>query len=75
MNYLGIGYSGEHGSFLRDMVARNDSWLKGDRNPRFFGDRFIVLYDSNIAREFAQLCKMNAEKDAIVLYTMNRPHE
>jgi hypothetical protein len=61
MAYIGIGYSGEQQDFLRDVVSRHSSWLKGDRIPRFFGDSFVVLYDSNTAREFAKKCKGVAE--------------
>lgn len=71
MAYLGIGYSGEKESFLRDQVNKRIDWLKGDRLPRFFGDDFIVLYDSNTAREFAKKCIDADDEDAIQLYTMD----
>jgi hypothetical protein len=49
-------------------------WLKGDRLPRFFGDSFIVLYDSNTAREFAKKCKEASDDDnVIVVYPMDKP--
>ena len=73
MAYIGIGYSGEHHDFLRDMVSRHTAWLKGDRIPRFFGDEFIILYDSNTAREFAKKCKETAGKNSITVYPMDRP--
>jgi len=73
MAYIGIGYSGEEPLFLRDFVNQHGAWLKGDRLPRFFGDGFVVLYDSNTAREFAKKCKVAAEKDAIAIYPMERP--
>lgn len=72
MAYLGIGYSGENTSFLRDLVNEQISWLKGDRLPRFFGDSFIVLYDSNTAREFAKKCNDADTEDAIQIYTMDK---
>jgi hypothetical protein len=73
MAYIGLGYSGSHPAFLREIVARHTAWLKGDRMPRFFGDAFIVLYDSNTAREFAKKCRDEAEKNTITLYQMDRP--
>jgi hypothetical protein len=73
MSYIGIGYSGEPSEFLRDIVDRHSAWLKGDRMPRFFGNAFVVLYDSNTAREFAKKCKEMAEKNSITVYPMERP--
>ena len=73
MAYIGIGYCGENGTFLRDFVQQHGAWLKGDRMPRFFGDAFVVLYDSNTAREFAKKCLDAAEKNTIVIYPMERP--
>jgi len=73
MAYIGIGYCGENTAFLRDFVQRHGAWLKGDRVPRFFGDAFVVLYDSNTAREFARKCLEAAEKNTIVIYPMERP--
>lgn len=75
MSYLGIGYNGTKTSFLRDEVNLYMDWLKGDRLPRFFGDAFIVLYDSNTAREFAKKCKNNAEPGTILVYHMENPPE
>jgi hypothetical protein len=72
MAYLGIGYTGDSIGFLRNLVNEHISWLKGDRLPRFFGDSFIILYDSNTAREFAKICKDNAEYNTITLFTMNK---
>lgn len=73
MAYIGIGYSGDRPHFLRAFAEQHDAWLKGDRMPRFFGDAFIVLYDSNTAREFAKKCRDAAEPDSLVMYTMERP--
>ncbi len=74
MAYLGIGYSGPEASFLREQVNKQIDWLKGDRLPRFYGDDFIVLYDSNTAREFAKKCKKADQNDALHIYTMeNQP--
>jgi hypothetical protein len=72
MAYLGIGYTGENPDFLKNQVEKHISWLKGDRLPRFFGDSFIVLYDSNTAREFAKKCQNAANNDSIVLFSMDR---
>jgi hypothetical protein len=73
MAYIGIGYSGEQPAFLRDFAAEHGPWLRGDRVPRFFGDAFMVLYDSNTAREFAEKCRDAAEKNAVTIYPMERP--
>jgi hypothetical protein len=73
MSYIGIGYCGNDSLFLRNLVDKNIKWLKGDRMPRFFGDRFIILYDSNTAREFAHKCEIAAEKNDISIYPMGRP--
>ncbi|NLL12724.1 MAG: hypothetical protein GX267_04915 [Fibrobacter sp.] len=74
MTYLGIGYSGPDNLFLRDLVNKHIDWLKGDRLPRFFGDAFIVLYDSNTAREFAKKCKeASDDENVIVVYPMDKP--
>ena len=72
MAYIGIGYSGDSPAFLRAFAARHDAWLKGDRMPRFFGDSFIVLYDSNTAREFVKKCREAAGAEAITVYSMER---
>jgi len=73
MSYLGIGYTGSNQSFLREEVNKYIDWLKGDRLPRFFGDSFLVLYDSNTAREFAKKCKKDSDKSTIIIYHMERP--
>ena len=73
MGYIGIGYCGGDDPFLRRQVDINIKWLKGDRLPRFYGDRFCVLYDSNTAREFAHKCAREAGKNEIFIYPMGRP--
>ena len=75
MAYIGIGYSGTEPDFLKNIVDKNIAWLNGDRVPRFFGDKFIVLYDSNTAREFAHKCRVAAAEHEIVIYPMDRPYE
>jgi len=73
MAYLGIGYSGGKESFLADLVSENQDWLNGDRKPRFFGESFIVMYDSNTAREFAGKCRAADDENSVVVYPMDRP--
>lgn len=75
MAYIGIGYSGQDPLFLRNEVDKYLSWLQGDRRPYFFGDGFVVLYDSNTAREFARKCEVEASRDEISVYPMGRPLE
>jgi hypothetical protein len=72
MAYLGIGYSGPEKTFLRDQVNSHIDWLKADRLPRFYGDDFIVLYDSNTAREFAKKCRNADSGNAVHIYTMEK---
>ncbi|MBN1306746.1 MAG: hypothetical protein JXA18_02425 [Chitinispirillaceae bacterium] len=72
MAYLGIGYSGPETAFLREQANKHSDWLKGDRLPRFYGDDFIVLYDSNTAREFAKKCRTADHNDALQIYTMEK---
>jgi len=72
MAYLGIGYSGTDTSFLHNQVNSEIDWLKGDRLPRFFGNDFLVLYDSNTAREFAKKCCAAATDGTVTIYTMEK---
>jgi hypothetical protein len=58
---------------MQDFVKEHSAWLKGDRMPRFFGESFVVLYDSNTAREFVKKCRDAAEKNSITLFQMERP--
>jgi hypothetical protein len=75
MAYIGIGYCGDDSPFLRNQVEKNIKWLRGDRLPHFYGDRFVVLYDSNTAREFAHKCEIAAGENEICVYPMGRPVE
>jgi hypothetical protein len=73
MAYIGIGYTGEKAFFLKEQADKHMQWLKGDRVPKFYGDCFVVLYDSNTAREFVKKCTHEAEEDTIIIYPMQRP--
>lgn len=73
MAYIGIGFSGDDTTFLEDFVAKHQIWLKGDRQPKFFGKCFILLYDSNTAREFAKKCLYEAPEDTISIFPMEKP--
>ncbi len=73
MAYIGIGYSGDDPAFLRMQVDKCLLWLQGDRRPHFYGDGFVVLYDSNTAREFAKKCSDDAGPGRISLYPMDNP--
>ena len=76
MTYIGIGYTGQTPRFLRDMVEEYADWLQGDRVPRFFGDQFVLLYDSNTAREFARKCLDRAgDGHGVTVYPVDRPVE
>jgi hypothetical protein len=75
MAYIGIGYTGDDTTFLREQVHKHSDWLKGDRSPHFFGDGFLVLYDSNTAREFIRKCRDDAPQNQISVYQLGRPLE
>ncbi len=72
MAYVGIGYAGSQELFLKKLAENHSAWLRGDRLPRFFGDRFVVLYDSNTAREFIKKCEIAAEPKELCIYVMDR---
>ena len=72
MAYIGIGYSGDDPDFLSNIVEQHRVWLQGDRQPKFFGKRFLMLYDSNTAREFAKKCLSAAPKDFISIFPMEK---
>jgi hypothetical protein len=73
--YLGVGYTGPDEHFLPDRVEENREWLKADRLPRCFGNGFVVLYDSNTAREFVRKCRQAAQPGELFVYPMDRPFE
>lgn len=75
MAYVGVGYSGGDDHFLEKLVDEHRDWLQGDRLPRFFGERFIVLYDSNTAREFVKKCREAADPNTLTVYPMGRPYD
>ncbi len=72
MAYIGIGYTGNDSDFLKNFVEKHSIWLKGDRQPKFFGTHFLVLYDSNTAREFVRKCLDAANNNAISIYPMEK---
>lgn len=72
MAYIGIGYTGEDAEFLARFVEQNNSWLNYERQPVFYGKQFLVLYDSNIAREFVKKCTDAASAEAITLFYMEK---
>lgn len=72
MAYIGIGYSGDNPDFLSDIVEQHRVWLQGDRQPKFFGKRFLMLYDSNTAREFAKKCLTATTKEFISIFPMEK---
>ena len=70
MAWLGICYDGPDSEFLPSTIEKHKQWLKGDRIPRIFGKHFIVIYDSNTAREFVKKIKSELEQGKIVVYTI-----
>jgi hypothetical protein len=73
--YVGIGYTGPEPAFLKRCADEHAQWLKVDRVPRFYGDDFVVLYDSNTAREFVRKCRAAAAPGTLTVYPMDRPYE
>jgi hypothetical protein len=73
--YIGIGYTGTDEGLLRRVAQEHIAWLRADRMPRFFGDAFVVLYDSNTAREFVRECRRRAPPNTLCVYPMERPYE
>lgn len=72
MAYLGIGYCGKKDDFLKLMVDEHELWLKGDRPPKFYGSCFCLLYDSNVAREFAKKCKIAAPENKLTVFAIEK---
>lgn len=72
MAYIGIGYSGDDSDFLPNFVEQHRIWLQGDRLPKSFGKCFLILYDSNTAREFAKKCITAAQQDTISIFPMEK---
>jgi len=72
MAYIGIGYTGNDSDFLQNVVNQHKIWLTGDRQPKFFGKCFLLLYDSNTAREFAKKCLAAAPQGTISIYPMEK---
>ena len=70
MAWLGICYEGYDEEFLSSAVARHQSWLKGERTPRMYGKNFIVIYDSNTAREFVKKIKKELHSGKMIVYTI-----
>lgn len=70
MAWVGICYEGDDAEFLTSMVDKYRSWLSGDRLPRMFGKNFILIYDSNTAREFLKKIKGDLEKGKIIVYSI-----
>lgn len=73
MAFIGIGFSGNDSEFLQNLVNEHIIWLRGDRQPKFFGKRFLILYDSNTAREFANKCLAAAPENTISIFPMEKP--
>ena len=73
MAYIGIGYSGKDPDFLPNFVNQHKIWLEGDRQPKFFGNGYLILYDSNTAREFVKKCLSSAPRNTISIYPIDKP--
>lgn len=70
MAWLGICYEGGDNEFLPEAVKRHNAWLSGDRVPRLYGKNFIVIYDSNTAREFVKKLTKEIVTGKLVVYTI-----
>ncbi len=71
MSYIGIGYKGSEKSLLEKYAKKHRDWLEGDRKPMFFGESFLVMYDSNTAREFIKMCLRDLAVSKLVVYKMD----
>ncbi len=70
MAWLGICYEGTDGDFLPSILRKHEAWLAGDRMPKLFGSNFVVMYDSNTARELLKKIKTDLVTGRIVVYTI-----
>ncbi len=75
MAYIGIGYSGNDPDFLVKIVDEYKTWIEGERKPKFFGNGFLLLYDSNTSREFVKKCVESAPLNTISAYPIEKPLE
>lgn len=72
MAYIGIGYSGHIEGYLKSFFERENEWIYSERKPRFFGDSFVVLFDSNTSREIIKKISTDAPKDSIMIFPMGK---
>lgn len=70
MAWLGICYEGADGEFLPAALRKHEAWLSGDRIPKLYGNNFVVIYDSNTARELIKKLTAELITGRIVVYTI-----
>lgn len=72
MTYIGIGYTGNTEGYLNSFFEKEKEWISGERKPRFFGDSFVVLFDSNTSREIIKQISQDAPKGSISIFPMGK---
>lgn len=72
MAYIGIGYNGNIEGYLKSFFDNEKDWISGERKPRFFGDSFVVLFDSNTSREIIKKISEDAPTDSISIFPMGK---
>lgn len=70
MAWLGICYEGVDSDFLPSALRKHEAWLSGDRMPKLYGSNFVVIYDSNTARELIKKLTSELATGRIVVYTI-----
>jgi len=71
MSYIGIGYKGSDQHYLRKLVLRHDAWLAADRSYSFYGDQFLVMYDSNTTRELCHIICTEVDAADVEFFTLS----
>lgn len=72
MAYIGIGYNGNIEGYLKSFFDRENDWIIGERKPRFFGESFVVLFDSNTSREIIKKISKEAPYNSISIFPMGK---
>lgn len=72
MAYIGIGYTGNREGYLTSFFEKEADWISGERRPRFFGDSFVVLFDSNTSREIIKKITVDAQDGSIKIFPMGK---
>lgn len=72
MAYIGIGYNGNIEGYLKSFFEKEKDWIEGERKPRFFGDSFVILFDSNTSREIVKKIYQDVPANSISIFPMGK---